>query len=186
MNAPFIELIPINQQPWYIRIILKSQKKRFGQELIPTQQWARKPVLFFLFSFFFKYFERKSSSIDPMIRSLVMVHISQINWCKFCVDLNSHFFFEKNGAKEKLHNLKDWRESSIFNEKERATLDYAEAITLSDREATQKEQHELKKFYNDHEIIELTALIAYQNMSSKFNSALNVPAQGLCELPKRS
>jgi len=35
----------------------------------------------------------------------------------------------------------------------------------------------------DDAIVELTALIAFQNMSSKFNAALDLPAQGLCELP---
>ena len=50
-------------------------------------------------------------------------------------------------------------------------LDDAEAITLSDRAV------------DDAPIVELTALIAFQNMSSKFNAALDVPPQGFCRLP---
>ena len=38
----------------------------------------------------------------------------------------------------------------------------------------------LRRFFSDDAIIELTALVAYQNMSSKFNAALGVPAQGFC------
>ncbi len=41
----------------------------------------------------------------------------------------------------------------------------------------------LKEHFDDDAIVELTALIAYQNMSSKFNAALGVPAQGFCTLP---
>jgi alkylhydroperoxidase family enzyme len=38
----------------------------------------------------------------------------------------------------------------------------------------------LRRYFDDQAIVELAALIAYQNMSSKFNAALGVPAQGFC------
>ena len=41
----------------------------------------------------------------------------------------------------------------------------------------------LSKHFDEDGIVELTALIAFQNLSSKFNSALDVPAQGFCQLP---
>jgi alkylhydroperoxidase family enzyme len=40
----------------------------------------------------------------------------------------------------------------------------------------------LKKYFNDDQVVELTALIAFQNMSAKFNTALDIPSQGLCKL----
>jgi hypothetical protein len=43
----------------------------------------------------------------------------------------------------------------------------------------------LRRHFSDDAIIELTALIAYQNMSSKFNAALGVPSQGFCAMPGR-
>lgn len=42
----------------------------------------------------------------------------------------------------------------------------------------------LRRYFNDDAIIELTALIAFQNLSSKFNVALGVEPQGFCVLPK--
>ena len=42
----------------------------------------------------------------------------------------------------------------------------------------------LKSFYDDEGIVELTGLIAFQNLSSKFNNALDVPAQGFCPVEK--
>jgi hypothetical protein len=42
---------------------------------------------------------------------------------------------------------------------------------------------QLRQYFVDDAIVELTALIAFQNMSSKFNSALAVPPQGFCKLP---
>jgi alkylhydroperoxidase family enzyme len=40
----------------------------------------------------------------------------------------------------------------------------------------------LRNYFDDDGIVELTGLIAFQNLSSKFNSALDVPAQGFCNL----
>ena len=41
----------------------------------------------------------------------------------------------------------------------------------------------IKKHWNDDAMVELTELIAFQNLSSKFNAALDVPAQGFCRVP---
>ena len=66
--------------------------------------------------------------------------------------------------------------------RERAALDYAEAVTLSDLQVEEDIVKRLKDHFDDDVIVELTGLIAFQNMSSKFNSALGVPAQGFCRL----
>ena len=43
----------------------------------------------------------------------------------------------------------------------------------------------LKRRFDDDAIVELTALIAFQNLSSKFNAGFDVPPQGFCRLPAR-
>ena len=56
-------------------------------------------------------------------------------------------------------------------------LEYAEAITRSDLEVSDDLMARLKRQFDDDAIVELTALIAFQNLSSKFNAALDVPPQ---------
>jgi len=58
-------------------------------------------------------------------------------------------------------------------------------MTLSDRAVSDTTVETLRRYLDDDGIVELTALIAFQNMSSKFNSALGVPAQGLCRFPTK-
>jgi alkylhydroperoxidase family enzyme len=84
---------------------------------------------------------------------------------------------------DKVDNLEKWRESSFFDDKERAVLEYTEAVTYSDREVTDEMIVSLKNYFDEDGIIELTGLIAFQNLSSKFNSALDVAPQGFCKLP---
>ena len=111
------------------------------------------------------------------------MRISQINWCAFCVDLNSATAIERLVPPRKLADLPRFAQSEHFDAREKATLHYAEAATITGRVVDDALRHELRAHFDDDAIIELTALIAFQNLSSKFNAALAVPAQGFCKLP---
>ena len=63
--------------------------------------------------------------------------------------------------------------------------DYAEAMTCSDRGVDDALMVRLKSHFDDDAVVELTGLIAFQNLSSKFNSALAVAPQGFCRPPER-
>jgi alkylhydroperoxidase family enzyme len=69
--------------------------------------------------------------------------------------------------------------SDLFDERERAALAYAEAITLSDRDVDDTLFERLRAHFDEDAIVELTAVIAWENASSKFNRALRVESQGL-------
>lgn len=84
---------------------------------------------------------------------------------------------------DKVEKLAQWRETDLFDEKEKVVLEYTEAVTYSDQQVTDELMERLKVFFDDDGIVELTGLIAFQNLSSKFNSALDVPPQGFCRLP---
>ena len=58
-------------------------------------------------------------------------------------------------------------------------LKYAESMTITDREVSDEMFARLREFYDDDSIVELTAIIAWENASSKFNRALRVPSQQL-------
>jgi alkylhydroperoxidase family enzyme len=106
-----------------------------------------------------------------------------LNGCRFCVDINSATLARRAGSQAKVDALDAWRDSDIFEAKEKAALDYAEAMTDSTRRVSDAIVERLRPFFDDDAIVELTGLIAFQNLSSKFNSALDVPAQGFCRLP---
>jgi len=81
---------------------------------------------------------------------------------------------------DKVQSLDNWREIELFTTEERAVLEYTEAVTRSDSEVDDKMVDNLHQYFDEDGIVELTALISFQNMSSKFNSALDVPPQGFC------
>ena len=80
---------------------------------------------------------------------------------------------------EKILALADYATSPLYSDAERVALEYADAITLTDRDVEDELFERLRHFYNDDALVELTAIIAWENASSKFNRALRVPSQGL-------
>ena len=178
-----IEPRPVEEYPWYLRPFFWNQRRKYGVVLDSARLWARSPRLFLGVAFLYGMVDRKSSPLNPALRALVTVRVSQINWCRFCVDLNSATLLKRGASPEKVAALDNWRESNLFDEPERVALDYAEAVTRSDQRVDDALFARLRQHFDDDAIIELTGLIAFQNMSSKFNSALEVPAQGFCRIP---
>jgi len=167
----------------YLRPFFRAQERKYGQVLKPALLWGRVPKLFMAVAALWGVVDRRSSPLDPVLRSLVTVRVSQLNWCRFCVDSNSAMLATRAGSMAKVEALEAWRDSNLFDAKERAALEYAEAMTDSNRRVTDQLVSRLREFFDEDGIVELTGLIAFQNLSSKFNSALDAPAQGFCRLP---
>ena len=80
---------------------------------------------------------------------------------------------------EKIRALPDDAASPLYTEEERVALEYADGMTITGRDVSDELFQRLRRFYDDDALVELTALIAWENASSKFNRALRVPSQGL-------
>lgn len=174
---------PVSRYPWYLRPFFWNQRRRYGKVLVPGLIWGRVPRLFATVAMLYGAIDSRRSALSPVLRSLVTVRVSQINDCAFCIDINSHSLANRSGSMDKLLQLTQWRQADIFDEVERAVLDYTEAMTFSDRKVTDDHVVALRRFFDDDGVVELTGLIAFQNLSSKFNSALDIAPQGFCALP---
>jgi alkylhydroperoxidase family enzyme len=80
---------------------------------------------------------------------------------------------------EKIDALPDYASSELYNDAERLALEFADSMTITGREVSDELFRRLREFYDDDAVVELTATIAWENASSKFNRALRVPSQQL-------
>ena len=62
---------------------------------------------------------------------------------------------------------------------ERVALEYADAMTITGQDVGDELFTRLRRHYADDALVELTAIIAWENASAKFNRALRIPSQGL-------
>ena len=177
-----VEPIRSDSAPWILRPFFWNQRRKYGRVLDAARVWGRSPRLFLGVALLYGMIDRKRSSIEPVLRSLITVRVAQINGCAFCIDINSATLLKRGVPTEKVDAIASWWESSIFDERERAALDFAEAISRSHTDVEDHQLDALRRHFDDDAIVELTGLIAFQNMSSMFNSALDIPSQGFCPL----
>jgi len=87
------------------------------------------------------------------------------------------------GASEaKIAEVADAATSHLFGESEKTALEYAEAMTFTDRKVTDQLFARVRAHFTETQIVELTAAVALENFRSKFNVALGIEAQGFCAL----
>lgn len=80
---------------------------------------------------------------------------------------------------EKIDALSDYSNSELYSDAERVALEFADSMTITGREVSDELFGRLRSFYDEDALVELTATIAWENASSKFNRALRVPSQQL-------
>ena len=80
---------------------------------------------------------------------------------------------------EKILALTDYATSPLYTEAERVALEYTDTMTITGRDVSDELFTRVRRHYADDALVELTAVIAWENSSSKFNRAMRVPSQGL-------
>lgn len=181
----FIPPKPLNEYPWLLRWFFRRQARKYGRTLSPSWLWGRLPAHFGGMLLLLALFQRKSFPIDAALRSLLSVRVAQMNGCMFCVDLNAYNLLMAVGSADKAAKVHHWRSSTVYSDRERAVLDYAEAMTDNTRRVEPRQLEALAPFFDHDAIVALTAWIAFQNLSAKFNAALGAEDNGLCQLPEK-
>lgn len=87
---------------------------------------------------------------------------------------------------EKIEALEDYATSDLYDSSEKVALECADSMTITGRDVSDELFARLHSCYNEDEIVELTATIAWENSSSKFNRALRVPSQQLWKSVRRT
>ena len=82
-------------------------------------------------------------------------------------------------SEEKIDALADYANNDLFSQAERLALEFSDAMTITGRDVSDELFARLRGFYDEDALTELTATIAWENASSKFNRALRVPSQEL-------
>jgi AhpD family alkylhydroperoxidase len=100
--------------------------------------------------------------LDPKLRSLVELRVSQINGCAFCLDLHARVLRDEGEEQLRIDVLRAWREVELYSERERAALAFAEAVTLiSDEGVPDEVWAEAAAHFDEAELAALwTACIA--------------------------
>jgi len=87
-------------------------------------------------------------------------------------------------SEDKIREVAQAAASPLFTERERAALEYAEAMTVTGQKVSDALFERVRARFSEAQVVELTAAVALENFRSKFNVALGIEAQGFCVLPR--
>ena len=104
------------------------------------------------------------SGIDPKLLHLIKLRASQINGCAFCIDMHSKDARAAGETEQRLYELNAWRETPFYSERERAALEWTEALTLiSQTHAPDDVFERVSAHFSEKDIVDLTYAIANIN-----------------------
>jgi AhpD family alkylhydroperoxidase len=114
------------------------------------------------------------SKIEKPLLDLLDYRISQINGCAFCLDMHSKDLRAEGETEQRLYVLDAWREAPFYSERERAALEWAEAVNKLD--VPDEVYEKVKEQFTDEEIIDLTMAVISINCYNRINIAFKTTA----------
>jgi AhpD family alkylhydroperoxidase len=105
-----------------------------------------------------------SSSIETTLLHLVKLRASMINGCAYCIDMHWKDLRASGETEQRLYGLDAWRESPYYSDRERAALEWTEAITLlTNGHVPDHVYDSVRSQLNDRELVDLTIAVATIN-----------------------
>src|SRR4029079_16586944 len=100
------------------------------------------------------------AKIDPKLFALVEIRASQINGCAYCIDMHTKDARAAGETEQRLYALSAWRATPFFSDRERAALEWTEALTLISENDVSDELYEyVRAQFAEPEIVNLTMAV---------------------------
>ena len=113
----------------------------------------------------------EKSRIEPALASLVFFRVSQINGCAYCLDADAASLLAKGETPQRLFVLNAWREATLYTERERAALAWAESLTKLDGIVPDEVYREAAGHFSEEELVDLTLAVIAINGYNRVNLA---------------
>lgn len=107
--------------------------------------------------------------LEKSLIELVRLRASQINGCAYCMDLHSADALKAGEDERRLFVLSGWRETPFFSDRERAALEWTEALTLiAEDHVPDAVWDAVSGTFSPEEITDLTLLVVAINGWNRF------------------
>lgn len=106
----------------------------------------------------------KESTLDLQLLELMRLRVAQINKCAYCIDMHYKELKDTGETELRMSTISVWNETSFFTEKEKAVLQFTEALTeINEKDISNEIFNSLTKYFDTEEICNLTFAISQLN-----------------------
>ena len=108
--------------------------------------------------------------LEHSLLRLVEIRASQINGCAYCLDMHTKDARAAGETEQRIYTLNAWRETPFFTDRERAALEWTEAVTLVADQGVPDDVYErVKQQFNEEELVALTFAVVVINSWNRLN-----------------
>src|SRR3974390_1922570 len=177
-------LVPVEQpQGLALKMAYAMSRRQFGKVPTPVKVvYARMPAAFGMFVGKISKLDRKLK-LPAETAMLIREQVAHINICEFCMDIGRAFAVKARMNEAKFDALGEYRTSPLFNDAERAALDYVTELTR-DRKVAPETFERLRKRYSERQICEIVWLVASEHFYNLTNLGLNIHSDMLCDIAR--
>ncbi len=168
----------------FLQFAYVMARRQFGKVITPLKVFcARLPVAFGLFYSKISQLDKKLV-LPPETAMLIREQVARINICTFCIDIGRSIVIKTHMNEAKFDALEQYGTSPLFNDAERAALDYVTELTR-DRQVDPKTFARLAGHYSERAICEIVWLVASEHFYNMTNIGLNIHSDMLCDIRKK-
>jgi alkylhydroperoxidase family enzyme len=169
------------------RLAFSYSRKRFGKVVDPVRAAGNHNGLLIASGLLETASEKGWKKLDPHLRWLANQATASSIGCSWCTDFGYFEGLQEGVDPRKVRDVAQWRQSSVYNEKERLVLEFAEGVNATPSHVSDEVVAKLSEHFSDQEILELGAWIALENYRSRFNAAMGLHSEGFsedCKVPE--
>ncbi len=175
-----IEGVPSSKAGPLVRLVYRLSRRRLGRDVDPVAVYAHAPGLLMGYGMF-EQSTGKQHRVEERLKVLAETKAAAVVNCEFCCDIASSIARDAGLTERQLLALPSYRDSDEFTELERLVLDYATAMSRTPTTVTDELFAALREHFDERQMVELTNVIALENMRARFNSAFDMTPAGFSE-----
>ena len=108
--------------------------------------------------------------LEHSLLRLVEIRASQINGCAYCLDMHTKDARAAGETEQRIYTIDAWRETPFFTDRERAALEWTEAVTLVAETRVPDDVYEqVSQQFSEEELVELTFAVIVINSWNRLN-----------------
>ncbi|MBA3808428.1 MAG: carboxymuconolactone decarboxylase family protein [Solirubrobacterales bacterium] len=170
------------------KVLLRLSRRKLRQMtgrapegmLGPLEAYARLPRLLVGYGMF-EDATARLHGVPERLKALAELKAATLTSCEYCIDIGSQLGRRAGLSDAELLALASYRESELFDDLDMLVLDYAVAMSRTPVEVSDRLFGQLREALDESQLVELTHVIALENMRGRFNLGLGYGAAGFCE-----
>jgi 4-carboxymuconolactone decarboxylase len=162
----------------------RKVKQLTGREtegmIAPFEAYGRAPRLLFGVAML-EDATARLNRVPERLKVLAELKAATLTQCEYCIDIGSNIAQRAGISEAQLLALPNYRDSDLFDKDEKLMLDYAVGMSSTPVAVSDELFEQLRAGFDDAQLVELTNVIALENMRGRFNLALGIGSAGFTE-----